>query len=611
LSNCALILKQGSCYKIAMPSITRFTPWLLAITLPLCVQLLWLLTNTQLPISDATGSYLASYNLAQLAYEGRWQEFIAGLYTMRDWRPTALCLVLLPFALASHGNLMFMAAGMCFTCLLISATYVYHLLRLALPPTQAALGTALLGLMPTLQHPATYFGYTEVPFMAAMLAAFYHLLRVDFFQNRRHCVFLAIAVTLAFALRPIETLFHFVPILAFVLWQGWRSGKINFPEIYATVTLAAFFASVLMIAGWWPHGLFVLPESAIFSIPQQGQLFAVAASITLISTALLIVFFALRAAKWRQALRQRSHLPACVGSISAAVCMFYYSFMTPLVQWIYITNLGELGTVVAPKPVSEKLVHFVLGTGLMPLASLFLLSISSIVIPAQAGIHLNKLVAPKALRWIPANLVSKVCAGMTGESGEYSLLPLLMAIPVSLILTLFTCQFSQRKVTLLFVCLLVVLVALALQPKQRWNSRLVALLVLLQTAGVGWISAGHAHTALLAITIGSPAGFSEMVTTRPNPHDTVVEFLLSRAKKHGYRTISLPILGGEVQRLVDPFLLHILTEMKAKDVEVFFPHINSENAALITSPPFWRGCVSGGSGQRVKPHTRASSGFSQ
>ncbi len=562
-------------------SCTRFIWALSAAFLPVLIQAIWLSHNTQLPTSDAVGALLQSSYIAHYAIDHDWAAFFSALFTMRDWRPIALYLVEVPFQVISGGNLMFTVAAMTLLCTLTSCLYIYRLLCLVLEQRVAALGTALLGLLPLVQWPATFLGYAEAVLMPAVLATAYHLIRSRELHDARHSVYCVLVTVAAFALRPAEAALFLIPLYTTFLSVAWHRRSITGAQVYFTITLVMVSASVLVLSGWWPHG-FAFPRSEIFNDEARGKWFVKTGSTILIATGLLLGYGIRQYIYNHLTLRQifpeyfsprlRGEIEGNYGSIlcppyiihvSVGVCVlvvsYYWGYVPQLVEWLYITTWGNLAS--PGNSILETLWHFILSAGLLPFTGITLLGIISYIF----------CLTREQRQWLL----------------HQPLLYLTMLVPFALLVVLTSAQHSQRKITIALCAHLLLMMIPALM-QGRWQGARITLLTAIavwQLTGVAWISTGRPHTAWLEYTIGSHDAFPPMVTARPNPHEVVADFVVAYAKRNGLRQIALPLVRNGFT-VIDPFLLRALILLRNKSIEPILSEPLSYDAH--TTPDFLR-----------------------
>lgn len=502
-------------------------PWLLVLLPALLVQGVWLAHNTQLPVSDAAGMLHAAHVSAAHALAGRWEEFLHTLYWVRDWRPTGMYLLEVPFLILAAGDWSMTIAALTLCCTGISLLYVFLLLRLVLSEWEAALGAMLMGLLVCMQWPAGYLGQTEHALMPAVLAACYHLIRSQCFTVRLHVMAFAVAVALAFILRPVESLTHLVPVILIVLYRAWRQRQVSGLGIWQVVAAAVIAAGLLLACGWaFPR---TVSGQNMFADAALGQAFMQCAWLVMIAIVIMIVVFYMLC--WRQDIGPYpAHLLSAFMVIYSLGVLYYIGFVPETAQWLYTTSAGQLAREIERPSVAQSLILYLRCAGLIPFCVLTLLGIFSLF-----------------------------CCMEKNQRNDYLRNPLLLVlwtIPVTLLLLLATPQYFSRKVMIVIAAWLMVMMGAVLLPGRWLKGRIVALccLGILQFAGLLWIGTGHPHTPILAAVIGAPHAFPVMVTDEPNPHLSVLEFLAEESRTYNIGNVTTP--GSTAS---DPFLLLALT----------------------------------------------------
>jgi len=521
---------------------------ILATFLPPLVQLAWILHNTQLPVADAVEPLLNSFYTYQHAAHHEWWKFLSSLYTMRDGgRPIGFYLVEVPFQLLSGGNLMFAAAATTLLCTSLTCLYIYRLLHIVIEPWPAALGTVLIGLTPVVQWPATSFALTEVAFMPAALAAIYYLIRSQNLQLVRESICFLLALFIALMMRPVESILHFLPLCALVILLAWRRRSITPQHLYAMTMVASAAVCILLLVGVWQRG-FALPSNRLGVMVLVSSI-AITAAVMLLGL-LYFIFYQ----GWRYLRLQE---PPYVLPVFAALCglsvLYYFPYILPLVEWIYATSFGNLASTIEKPPLLQVLEGFALCTGSMPFVVITALGALSLLLSHSKERRKMLLTHP--------------------------LMYLACLIPLPLLMALATVQFAQRKMTMAICAWLILMLIPALMPggKRGMRIKLLTFAALWQLGGVLWIYTGHPYTEFFSSTIGvrelsfiNPMlprnAFAELVTTTPNPHETIADFVIKSAQRHGYKRVGLE-LPGNGPRMIDPFLLAGLIRVRSDAVE--------------------------------------------
>lgn len=527
---------------------------LIAILLPLLIQLIWLLHNTQPPVSDATEPLLSSFIVYQHFIHHEWKKFLWDLYALRNGRPIAFYLLEVPFQIISSGNLLFTADSVTLLCTAATCIYIYLLLHLALPEKQAAFGTFLLGLLPSIQWPSATFGLTEIAFLPAVLATAYHTIRSGYFNDKHHSIYFVLAAFTAFSMRPVESFIHLVPIFILMTVVAWHRKIISAKHIYILIVAALAGASTLTFFWWRQHG-FSFPQTPISRHLFEAYVYGIFSTE---AVAILALFACLiSSSHWRKMLKlQPSYTLYVFLALISLIVLYYFRFVTPLVTWVYETSLGEMATEMKKPSLPQIGASFLLCAGLLPVTTITLLGLVSFFYCISREQRLYLL--------------------------HHPLCYLAAVIPFPVLVVVSSIQFTQRKVTTIICIYLLLILIPALMHGRFYRLRLTLLTTLAawQMGGLIWIYSAHPENDLLSYTIGARevefmppllvrSAFPEMVTAFPNPHDTIANFIIDSAKRHGFKRVTLPIIGNGPM-LVDPFLLPALVKMRTQDVEAIF-----------------------------------------
>jgi hypothetical protein len=519
-----------------------------AVSLPVLAQLIWLLHNTQLPVADADEQLSASYHVYKHLARHEWMKFICELYHVRTnlWRPTGFYVLQVPFQILSGGDLMFTTRATTLLCTFASCLYLYRLLRLAVDRTPAILGTTLIGLLPCTQWPGTMLGFSETGFLPAMLASAYHFIRSDNLENRRHRMYFIMAVVVAFAIRPVEALFHLcLPFLIFLM-LSWRQGKVSTGELYRIAFGALASASILIVSGIVNYK--IESHSPIFKDPAQAKSFTgTAVMVTGMTLALWAASGATRFYRWRRAGNRFSAVESSFLTIYALVVLFYLPFVPKLVEWVYTCSFGSLAALMPQRPPAYMLIAgFIQDAGTVPFLATTLFGAASFCF----CLHPEQRTA----------------------LFRHKLFYLFAFIPVTLLVTLHSVQFLQRKVTVIVDIFLLAFLIPALM-RGRFRHTRIALLTAIAAAqlyGVTLTGLDKPREKWLAEFTGG--AYPRMLTLSPNPNMVVFDFLESVARHNGYTMIALPVsTTGDI----DPFLLSLLVEDMDNGIHAGFSYQSS------------------------------------
>lgn len=509
-----------------------------AALLPITVLCAFFYHNTQLPGADAIGMFSRSFTIYHYAMEGEWGAFFKGIYNERDWRPTAYYVFLIPLQFLTGGDFMRTAQAAEILSRLVMLYYTLRLLMLVLPARSAALGTAVLGLLPAVQWPAGMFAFSEGIFMPAAFAAIYYLIISDYLASKRFAVYFVIAATIAFITRPVESLSHLGPVFSVFLYMAYRRGLFTWKQLYVVGVISSLLLSLLLVKGWI-KGMDFTPV-AIASLRERGKVYIRVSRVVFIVTAALLAggigklayTHRERIRTYMRDLLQSTYIVHSFCAFVLLTVLFFIGHVPQLVEWVYSTSLGELAVQIEPRPLSDIILEYFTCAGVLPFTCVALLGIASFLMCIDAAQR-------KVILRHPLMLV-------------------LAMIPLTLILVLGSKQYFSRKVTLMVLAFLMVCMVAALAPGRFWRTRVVMLTALLATqfAGGMYVSTGHEHGREVAYIIGSTNANPRVVTTDPNPHTSYYEFMREMAQKHGIKNALLPMTSQ-----IDPFQISAMCHM--------------------------------------------------
>jgi len=195
---------------------------------------LWHSLNNALPTSDAV-TYLSDAFESYININGP-VSFLHHFYFDRGWRPQMFPKFALPFLFLSHGDALFTVAVVSIIFSLIFIVYLYLLLRLKLSPALSFLGCLYIGTCAYLFNYNLIF-FSEVSYIAFIVAAFYHLLRSDYFAQPSQGAAAGIFFGLALCIRPAEATM-FLPVILYFALTCLQQKKVTAAEIWAAVNLS-------------------------------------------------------------------------------------------------------------------------------------------------------------------------------------------------------------------------------------------------------------------------------------------------------------------------------------------------------------------------------------
>lgn len=198
---------------------------------------LWHHYNHALPQSDAITYLSDGFYHYRSFYEQGFIKGLIGLYLERGWRPQIFPVFSVPFLILFGSNPFNAVIGvsLLFGALLIS--YLYLILRISLTPIYAATLAFFIATHPFIfQYNLIFF--SEVSYLPLLLATFYHLLKSEFFINRRQSLLAGIFAGFVTYIRPAEAII-FLPIaLAPFIFIALRRKNFALKEVAISTNIA-------------------------------------------------------------------------------------------------------------------------------------------------------------------------------------------------------------------------------------------------------------------------------------------------------------------------------------------------------------------------------------
>lgn len=514
--------------------------FLLGATLfPLLFTLFWLLNNSQLPTADAT-DYLFTGNSIYHHFSD--QGFLYGLLHFdiaRGWRPIFFSVFLSPFLLISNGNIHFAFQAVVICSLIASAMYVYLLARISLDRLSSLITANLICLLPLVQAPALTF-YAESALFPVIIGSIYHLIKSDYFRQRKHNLGFIICFSLALMIRPIETITALMFVLPVFFIMGWKKNIFSISQIITTATLAAFaiFLFVLFVLKHYLHHRVYDAKLAQFlyiSLQVSAAFF-----LSLFAGSIWLYF------KRKDDSKNQTPLVK-VFFISIVIVMAWFlphAFQT--YAWIYRTSFGDLAELSSSfrmqQPIWNVLSYFTFQESFLVVSGVFFIAIISAI--------LNKREALKII------LSSSFCY-------------LLLLIPFSLWEILNTFQTGIRKLNPAFPALLIALLLVGLQKGKWYKSRVFTACLLL--IAQFYFSLSVIYPSLQLASLQNLMGvYPAPINLQPNPHDELLKFFNAEMNKFPDTIITLHVNATSILP-IDPYLLMLMKNIRNDKYTLKFP----------------------------------------
>ena len=555
--------------KVSLSDIKIFS----ILLIPSLLSIYWHYNNTQLPFADATNYLSAAINIYDDLTKLNIYEFIKGLYFERSWRPVIFHLFYLPFLIISKGDLLF-AIGALHTVFTFFSTFlIYKIIKLQNESYYAAILASIISV-----SSAVFFGgssvpgFAEVSLLPFILGLVYLLIKEDTFTSKKYSFVFAILLFLIISTRPVEGLIHIIlPIILFFIYlikQDYISKKIFFKISLVANTVFTLLLLTRFIPSY---------KNQIDRIDQVSSLIIydnILLVILVINIILsLIYFFYFKNNNFNTLDSKYKYLENSFYVSFFLVFMWWLGFFPNLYEWFYRTSIGDVVSNMVKYDIGvfslffNILVHF----GIFLFFSIFSLFL---------------FLCLKDLKNIVKNIRVKI-------TNYY--LYLIAIIPIPLIMYFTTVQSSPRKLSVIFIIILVILSSYKIPNNVRkfyLNTYLSTILLILFFSHFNFINTKYDNYLFINPNPSKLIGksFASPITISPNPHDVVFEKLNNLCKKYNINHITLPI--NEDSKPVDPFLIAMMSIRGnctsnfpyTRKFEKNLNFINSYNYALLINP---------------------------
>lgn len=511
---------------------SEYAAILAAIIIPLTYTVLWLSSNTQLPVNDAANYMYTAVTMSQHFTDHSIWHGLKHFFSVRGWRPIFFPNIALPFMLIFHDNLFATYWAVAMLCVASTATYLYLFFRIELDRVSALIATWLVGLLPFVQSQIIMF-YAESALFPCMIGTLYHLIKSDYLRNRPHTIGFVILYSLALMIRPVEAISHMIFVMPIFLFIGWKKNIFTSKQLSSLVTVAVFSIFVFSLAASKKYLSFkVLPlmdDGGPLDVRMASIMINLLKMSAIAFFICLVVFIGIKlrdylTIKSPANLNQPLILPA-FSAISIVTLLWFVPFAFETYEWIYRTSLGD----VAQNTGSLTGAHFSWNVLLLYLREEGLLVISSIFILAV----LTALLMPKY----------KIKKLIISSSFTY----LILLSPFQLWESFYTVQIVTRKLSITFPALIMAALLIILMPGKWLSLRkvLVTILVFVQLFLLILLMHSGSYQqrrSWIENTIGY--FIAEPSTITPNPHDVVREFLDSNTLKYHFKSVALVLNPG-------------------------------------------------------------------
>jgi len=501
---------------------------MLVVLAPVVFTFLWMITNTQLPASDAT-DYLLTANRMYLHFinDGFWNGMFH-LGTEKGWRPIFFPVLSVPFLLISRGSMIFAYNAVSVSIILATSIYVYLLLRLQLDRLSAVIAANLVSFLPFIYFPLFPF-IGEAALFPAIIGTIYHLIASDYFRNKLHACGFIICFSLALMIRPVEAATDMSLILPVFIFFGGYQRIFSVRQIISVAGLS-FFAVFLFLLSADLNLVRQLPLANIDSTGDIQKLSKLLYKLSLatLTCALLsggILLIMNMVARFRgdntqinqSSQRQQTFVVPVFGLVFVIVLTWFLPYAFQTLGWIFTTSFGSVAQTTllgAPKhTIWETIYAFIYQESLMTVAVI-------------------TVVAFLGLLTVQKSKIKSVIS-----SSAFIYLPLLLPFPLWEVLN--TVQSEPRKLGLAFPGLLIALLIIGLQKGKWWGLRVAIIGTLLIAQIIFAFNVINPRIPQLQQVAQYFGSYAKPITIQPNPHDVVLSFLDTQAEKHRLKKIDI------------------------------------------------------------------------
>lgn len=540
--------------------------------IPSILSIYWHYNNTQLPIADATNYLSAAMNIYDEFIKLNIYEFLKGLYFERSWRPVIFHLFYLPFLIISKGNLLFAIGALHTVFTFLSTFFIYKIIKLKNGSCYAALLASIISISSAVLFGGSIVpGFAEVSLLPFVLGLVYLLIKENTFNSKKLSIIFATLLFLVISTRPLEGLIHTVlPIILFFIHlinHDYISKKMVFKIILITNTVFTLLLLTRIIPNY---------KNQIDQIDQTSSLviYDNILLITLFINIILSLFYFLFFKKKSNTLDTKyKYLENSIYISLFLIFVWWLGFFSNLYEWIYRTSIGDVVSNMVKSNVDIFSLFFNIITyfGIFLFFSIFLLFL---------------FLCFKDLKESNKNAREKI---------TYYYSCLIAVIPMPLIMYFTSVQSSPRKMSVVFIIILIILSSYRIPnniSKLYLNTYLGIILSILFFSHFNFINAKYDDYLFInqrpSNLIGK--GFGSPISLYPNPHDVIIEKLNDLRIKYNFTHITLPI--DEAGRPADPFLLSFMAKVQGFGanypyVSIFqqdLSFLDKYDAALIISP---------------------------
>ncbi|HEU5281060.1 MAG TPA: hypothetical protein VFU82_03665, partial [Gammaproteobacteria bacterium] len=252
--------------------------FLFSMIFPLIFIITWFMKNNVLPTGDAANYFDTACGIAKVFQQQGCLSGLFSLFLLRGWRPIIFPTLIVPYLILFHGSLMYAYISLGLTVFVLSAIYTYKYFRLLLNYFPSIIATNIVLLLPHIQAMIINL-YSESLLYPFMIASIYYMVKSESFSQKYYSAMSCCFFSLSILTRPVEQVFHLLPILAYYVIFFCRENKNNFSKMLFVVIMLMFLSFIFLVNAGALNGF------SFFSIKESsfvlGLFFLVALSMHL------------------------------------------------------------------------------------------------------------------------------------------------------------------------------------------------------------------------------------------------------------------------------------------------------------------------------------------
>lgn len=534
--------------------------FIMAAVLPVFFAFSWLISNSQLPATDATDYLMTGYRIYHHFTDNGFWYGILHFDIQRGWRPIFFSVFTVPFLLVSKGNISFAYQAVALGCVFASAVYVYLFSRLVLDRVSSVIAANLICLLPLVQIPILQF-FAEAALFPVVIGALYHLIQSDYFRVKKQMIGFIICFSLAIVIRPVEAVTELFFVLIVFLSAGWYQSIFSIKQIMTVIALG-FSALFLLLFNVGAHFIGHYPfhpiDGGIYDI-KLAKSIKYTLSATLYCMMLTWGCLAwMNFTSWGRRLCTGTGKPLncppvilAFTAIFTLVLLWFSSHAFQTYVWVYRTSFGDLADI----------------------STNMLMKISSWEV-VQYFTHLESTILVECVLLVAMvgfiTVGAKKCCDICLSS---PCIYLLLLIPFPAWEVLNTIQTAPRKMNLAFPAFILVLLLIGLQRGKLWKLRFTTVTILLVLQFGFALGLVYPTLSQIKSHVANLGFYPEPVRLQPNPHDEVIQFLNQQARQYRLENIGL-VINENSALPVDPFLLMMMNRISNESYTIENPHFN-------------------------------------